>query len=428
LRVDMNLNGMPRQQSWEEAEPMFTRAQTIEPGNLLADIAQARLLALVNFDVVPATEVARRAEEAAPNHPLVVGTLAEVLGYMTDKDALTYCRRYLALDPLNPDAYTFMANALMFQDRPDEAWPLLDRALELDSSRMLTYEYKANFEFFKGRPAQAAATFTSKGRAEGGASEATQRCLVYFAGSLLPIDRAEPMLREAMRRRVGTSGGHEWCPGSHETLIERLIMANRLDDLRILVSEYQDQDIWSFGSESKLMPMLALADGDGDAELQVLAEILGADTVATFRGPDPPLAIFKFWIALDIARALIHKGQIEEGRQVAGRAADAILAGASAQNGEVAIDVLAAAGRIEEALDRAERLGVEDFTVMGRGFLEPGGVIPELVDEPRWQAFLQRCRARWLEEVDKFDRMVASGEIVMPVPVPKPEMQNLGSE
>jgi len=43
LRVDMNLNGMPRKQTWAEAEPLFTRAQAIEPGNLLADVAEGRL-------------------------------------------------------------------------------------------------------------------------------------------------------------------------------------------------------------------------------------------------------------------------------------------------------------------------------------------------------------------------------------------------
>lgn len=380
----------------------------------------------MKLDVVSATDVARQAEEAAPNNPLVLGTLAEVFGYQADKakDAMTYSKRFMALDPLNPDAYTFLANALMFQGRTDEAWPKFDRALKLDPGRKLTYEYKANWEWSRGRPAQAAATFNQMERAVEGTRASAQRCLVYFAGILLPIERAEPMLREALRRQIGTSGGHEWCFGTPETLIVRLSMAHRLDEVRGLMAQYQDQDIWLWAG-SKSIPMLALADGDGDAELRVLQELAGADTVAAYMGPDPPFDPFEFWIVPNIAHALINKGQVEEGRQVAGRAADAILAGFSSASGGV-LQTLAVAGRIEEALDRVERIDVGEFCAQGAYLLEPGGAIQELADQPRWQAFLRRCRTRWLEEVGKFDRMVASGEIVMPVPVPGPEKESPG--
>jgi hypothetical protein len=91
-----------------------------------------------------------------------------------------------------------------------------------------------------------------------------------------------------------------------------------------------------------------------------------------------------------------------------------------------AINLLAMAGEIETALDYAEQVGPDGFVMFGRDFSTPGGAVPELAGMLRWQAFLQRCRARWLEEVDRFDRMVASGEIVLPFPVPGPQT-NTGS-
>jgi len=40
--------------------------------------------------------------------------------------------------------------------------------------------------------------------------------------------------------------------------------------------------------------------------------------------------------------------------------------------------------------------------------------IPELEGNPRWEAFRQLGEERLQEEVAEFDRLVASGDIVMP--------------
>jgi hypothetical protein len=76
--------------------------------------------------------------------------------------------------------------------------------------------------------------------------------------------------------------------------------------------------------------------------------------------------------------------------------------------------MLAMSGDVEGAIDYAEQVGPKGFQLFGNQFLEKYRPIPELEEHPRWAAFKERCRVRWQAEIDKFDRLLASGDIVLP--------------
>ena len=93
------------------------------------------------------------------------------------------------------------------------------------------------------------------------------------------------------------------------------------------------------------------------------------------------------------------------------------LAGPTGKPGYVDLVVLmlALAGETEEALDYAERFGPGSFYMFGGMIIKyPNDTLPELGDEPRWQVLLSEFRVARQAEIDKFDRLVANGEIVMP--------------
>jgi TolB-like protein/Flp pilus assembly protein TadD len=424
LRVDMIWRGMPPQQAWEEAEHMFTRAREIEPGNLLADIAEAHLQWLAKVDAIASFDVLQRTEARAPNHPLVLGGLSSTLSFIPGRaqDAEDYGRRYLAQDPLNPDAHTSLGLALQFNGKLDQAQRELDRALELDPHYMRAWDYKANWEFFLSSPADALVTYTRRGQVEAPPSDETVRCKLYMAGALLPIEQAEPLLRNAIQRGLGMTVSHWWCENTLETLQGELAKSGRTEEAEAIKKQLLQwrEVVGSTRTASENFDFDEDVVGHCQTDLCRIREALGDEAMAVWLGPDPPLHYFNFGQAVDISHALIEAGRFEEGRRLATLAAPKVKDHAGPQGHPSvtgnAVMLLALSGDIEGALEYAEQVGPEGFFVFGRN-LDPRArdlKLSELTAGPRWAVLMERCKARWLEEVEKFDRLVASGDIIMP--------------
>jgi TolB-like protein len=421
LRMDMLWRGMPDKQGWEEAEPLFTRARELEPDNLLADMAEAQLLWLAQLDPIASYEVLKRAEVRAPNDPLVTGGMAQVLRYIPGKvvEAEKYGRRYLAQDPLNPDAHNMLATTLTYQQRLEEGWQHFDRAIELDPYYMLAYEYKANQAFYRGSPAVALVTMTRKARIEVTAKDETERCMLYMAAGLLPVERAIALLRDAVNREVDKSLYHAWCGHPLEGLHEVLEFAGQEQEAEIvkeqLLSWVESGGVLNGMSVFSLDPY---ADSDCENQLCLLYESLGDEVMATWLGPDPPVHAFSQFTAVEIAEAFIEAGQVEEGRQFAARVGAAFREFAGPEGHPTiswaVVILLALANDFDAALDYAEQVGPEGFAMFGRDLWSEDLSIPELTSDSRWAVFVERCKVRWQAEIKEFDRLVASGEIVMP--------------
>ncbi len=424
LRMDMIWRGMPDAQGWEEAEPAFTRAREIDPDNLLADIAEAQLLWLAQLNPLASYEVMKRAEARAPNDPLVLGGLATVVRYVPGKikAAETYGRRYLAQDPLSPDAHNMLATTLTFQQRMEEGWQHYDRAFELDPYYMPAYEYKANQAFYRKSPAEALVIMTRKAQVETTPRDETKRCLLYMAATLLPIERAEPLLRDALRRGVDQSFYHAWCAHPLEMLFGVLEEAGRNEEAELVKEQLRS---WveaggvldDIGAINTLDPY---ADSDCENDLCLIYEDMGEEEMASWLGPNPPVHPFSQFIAVDIANAMIEAGQLEEGRKFAGRTGSAFkdLAGPKGLPSVswAVVTLLALSGDFDAALDYLEQVGPEGFFLFGTGMESTDLAMnnPELIADPRWAAFQERSTTLWHAEIEEFDRLVASGEIVMP--------------
>jgi adenylate cyclase len=424
LRVDMIWRGMQLEQAWEEAQPMFTRAREIESDNLLADIAEAQLQWQARLDANASYEVLQRAETRAPNHPLVLGGLSSTLGFIPGRiqDAEDYGRRYLAQDPLNPDAHTSLGLALQFNDKLDQGLQALDRAIELDPHFMRAWDYKANWEFYLRSPADALVTYTRRAQIEAPASDETLRCIVHMAGVLLPIERAEPMLRDAIQRGLGLTPSHWWCGNSLETLHGKLAEAGRVVEAEAVTKQLLvwREEVGAIRTDSERFDLDENTASHCENDLCRIQEALGDEAMAAWLGPDPPLHYFSFSNAVDISRALIEAGRVEEGRRLAAIAAPKVKDHAGPRGHPtvtgLAIFLLVLSGDIEGALDYAEQVGPEGFSFFGAGMEKEAASLnmPEFSDNPRWKAFTVRCDARLQVEVEKFDRLVASGKIVLP--------------
>jgi len=427
LRVDMVWHGQAGQQAWEEAQPLLARTREIEPENLIADIAEAQLQWLAAYDPIASYETLQRAEERAPNDPMVLGGLATVLRYVPGKleEAEAYGWRYLAQDPLNPDAHNILGTTLTFQHKYEEGFPHYDRAEELDPGYLLTYEYRANQEFFKKSPAEALATLTRRAKVEGGASEETVRCMLYIAGQLLPAERAIPLLREAVSQGEGMTKFHAWCPNPLDNLIQRLSDAGLEGEVDTARKELE-RFVRAGGDSSEFwVPGIGIDEAasceDRDCSIRVA---LDKGPLAAWLGPDPPVSAFSGELAVDIVRILTADGRGEEGRALAAKVAPIVREYAGPKGhpsiSDSAVMLTALSGDIDGALDYAELIGPGGFYLFGKNLGAWADYIgvPELTSTPRWAAFAEQSSALLQEEIEKFDRMVATGQIVMPFPVP----------
>lgn len=426
LRVDMIWRDTPLSQAWEEAEPMFSRARELDADNLLADIAEAHLLWLAKLDPYASYEVMQRAAARAPNHPLVLGGLSTALCFTADgkKEAIVLGRRYVAQDPLSADAHNRLGLALQFNSKLDEALRENQRAIDLDPLFKPAWDYRANWQFFKNRQSEAMVTLTRRGRMENPASDETIRCMLQVAGTLLPDERAVPMLQDAARRGLGMTLSHWWCSNPLELLVWRFRVAGRVAEETAAANEL---DEWMDATGAVRTDELTffVADPEGyeacDDELCRLRASLGDEAFESWLSPNPPVQYFNFGLAAKIAGTLIAAGRVQEGQRLAALVAPVALdfAGPGGHPSTTihVVRLFALAGEIERALDYAEQVGPEGFYMFGAYEMHDPNqreTIQGLDDNPRWIDFQQRCSARWLQEVAEFDRLVAAGEIDLP--------------
>jgi TolB-like protein len=426
LRVDMIWRDQSVFKAWDEAEPMFRRAREIDPENLLADIAEAHLLWLAKLDPMTSYQVLQRAQEKAPNHPLVLAGLSTAFCFITDRhgDALAYARRYVAQDPLSPDAHNRLGLALHFNQKLDEALVENQRAIDLDPQFTRAWDYRANWQYYGNRQADAMVTLTRKSKLENPTRDETVRCMLYIAATLLPDDRAVPLLQNAIQRGLGMTQAHWWCSSPLETLVQLHIRAGR---------EIEEQDarrelkLWLESTGAVQTDLLPYFRGEQELdqcadELCRLQAALGSEAFESWLGPDPPLQYFNFQLAAEISMALVAAGRIEEGQRLAALAAPVAREFAGPEGHPTTttavVHLYALSGDIDTALDYAEQVGPEGFYMFGiranYGLSASGDTFDILDSNARWIAFLERCKARWLAEVKKFDQLVASGAIVLP--------------
>jgi tetratricopeptide (TPR) repeat protein len=130
------------------------KALTIEPD--LPEALYARAVIETNFDynLNGAAKTVRKALAVAPQDPELLawaGNLAGFRGQLTQ--ALEFCRRSVAVDPVNPLGRQFLASALSVSGRQGEARAEYAREIELNPSAPnsyaamgLTYVLEGKFE------------------------------------------------------------------------------------------------------------------------------------------------------------------------------------------------------------------------------------------------------------------------------------------
>jgi TolB-like protein len=425
LRVEMIWRGMSGFDAWEEAEPMFNRAREIEPGSLLADIAEAHLLWLAKLDPLASYEVLQRAEQISPNHPMVLAGLSTSFCFIGERqeDAIRYGRRYLSLDPLNPDAHNRLGLAYHFNKMLDESLEQNARAIELDPQFNRAWDYRANWQFYKNQMAEALVTLTQRAKLENPISEETKRCMIYAAGLLLPEERAIPLLEDAVKRGLGMSEAHWWCDNPLELLVRWHVGSGNDEKAKAAKRRLEE---WYQKTGIDPTNLTAFFDLDAnishcETDLCRLRAQLGDEVFDAWLGSELQLHYFDFHLVVELARALLDAGQVEEGRRLAAKAAPAARDFAG-PTGFVTVTSLvvalyAMAGDLDSALDYAEQVGPEAFFRFATHLNHLAGLdhaIPELMGNPRWEAFQQLGAQRLEEEVAEFDRLIASGEIVLP--------------
>ena len=417
LRLDMIWRGLPRTQAWEEGEEFIANARALEPENLMADVAEAHLLWWAKLDPATSVSVLRRAESQAPNDPLVLAGLGTALRYVgAAEEAEIYHRRYLAQDPLNPEAHTRLAATLFFIDRWEEAIATVDRALELDPSFLLAWEYKANMQNFSQRPADALVTLTLRGQAEGRPGKVTQQCMLSIAALLLPLERAVPLLEDGIRRGIGMMKSHAWCLSAMQTLQIVYANASREGEAEAAGERWAQWARQSGAEGQGVMDVLVnqTSASNCKTELCRIEQSLGEEEMAKWLGPDPPVQSgFDLHLAASLAEALMEAGREDEARRLAGIVVPVFAVDHGQMISHHVVLLLVVSGDIEGAIEYAELYGPNEFENYGWS-LRHQIRHPELENNPRWQAFLDACDRRREEEIEKFDRLVASGKIVMP--------------
>ena len=136
------------------AREAVDKALTIEPDLPEALYARAVIETNFDYDLNGAAKTVRKALAVAPQDPELLawaGNLAGFRGQLTQ--ALEFCRRSVAVDPVNPLGRQFLASALSVSGRQGEARAEYAREIELNPSAPnsyaamgLTYVLEGKFE------------------------------------------------------------------------------------------------------------------------------------------------------------------------------------------------------------------------------------------------------------------------------------------
>jgi TolB-like protein len=417
LRFDMIWLGLQSHVAWEQAEPLITRAKAIDPENIMADIALGHLQWWALGDSFTAAETFRRAEQRSPNDPYVLAGLGTALRYIPfrEEEALTYHRRYLALDPLNPDAHLRIAKTLAFAHRMDEAMTHLDRALEIDPEFTRSLDYIANVEGHDGHVADALTTLTRKGQIEGTPSDETISCMGDYAANALPPEKAIAFLDRVIARKTGPMDDIlSWC--WEPNLLRAMIFAMTADQPEKalgMTSEMDPKARYFDLAQYVVKDIFAARQGDHQKRYDLLVEMMGPDMLEQY----PPVTLENWGELAHMVRILQQSGQSEDayalGEYVLPYVRQAV--GPTAHFGlSYLVDLLAVLGKHDEAIALIEHHGFGRIHLDTYHAAQQGLWAPELKDEPIYAQLVNTLAARRAAETAEIERRVASGEIILP--------------
>lgn len=410
LRFDMIWLGLQSHVAWEQGMPLVERSKEIDPDNLMADIALGHLQWWAHHDSFGALETFRSAEERRPNHPYVLAGLGTAMRYIPfmEDEALAYHRRYLALDPLNPDAHLRIAKTLAFAHRMDEAMAHLDRALEIDPEFTRSLDYIANVEAFEGQIANALATLTRKGQIEGVPSDETLSCMGDYAAFALPPEEAIDFLQQVIARKTGPKDDIlSWC--WEPSVLLPIVMSSATDRFEDALAIAENEGQFAV---AMVQDTINARRGDHEARYEALMQSLGPNGLEEY----PPVSLGNMGFFSHAARVLLNAGHEEEARRMAEYALpyQKQAVGPSAHFGiDALVELHTILGEYDTALELMERFA-HRFVLRKVYELRQGRFAPELRDEPQYVALIELLEKRRAEQTAEIERRMANGEILTP--------------
>jgi TolB-like protein/Tfp pilus assembly protein PilF len=417
LRFDMIWLGLQSHVAWEQGETLIAKAKEIDPENIMADIALGHLQWWALGDSAAAAETFRQAEQRSPNDPLVLAGLGTALRYIPfkEEEALAYHRRYLALDPLNPDAHLRIAKTLAFAHRMDEAMAHLGRALEINPGFTRSLDYIANVEGHDGQVADALTTLTRKGRIEGVPSDETLSCMGDYAAFALPPDQAIAYLERIIARKTGPNDDIlSWC--WEPDMLRAMVFAWTADQPEkalSIASELDPEAKYAALAQYFVEDIVAVRQGDHQKRYDLLMELMGPDMLDQY----PTVTHENIGGLVSMVRILMQTGRTEDALALGDYVLPYIRqsVGSTAHFGlNSLVDLLAVLGQRDEAIALIEHHGFGRIHLATYYEASQGLWAPELKDEPIYAALVDALAAKRAEETAEIDRRVASGEIVLP--------------
>jgi TolB-like protein len=411
LRFDMIWLGLQSHVAWEQGEPLIARAKEIDPDNIMADIALGHLQWWALHDSFAAAETFREAEKRSPNNPNVLAGLGTALRYIPfrEEEALAYHRRYLALDPLNPDAHLRIAKTLAFAHRMDEAMSHLDRALEINPEFTRSLDYIANVEGHEGHIADALTTLTRKGRIEGVPSDETISCMGDYASYALPPQKTIDFLDRVIARKTGPKDDIiSWC--WEPDMLRAMIFARTTEQPEEALGMVRNMAPLA---QYLVKDVIAARQADHEARYDLIIEMVGSEVLSQY----PPVALDNLGMLTIMVRILKQSGHEEDafalGEYILPYLRQSV--GSTAHFGlNSLVDLLAVLEQRDEAMALIEQHGFERIHLDTYYEAQQGLWAPELKDEPIYAALVEALADRRAEETAEIERRAASGQIQLP--------------
>jgi len=142
----------------EKARRDTEKAITLDPNLADAYMVLSQIQAAAESNCREAESSLNRARELAPGDPdnlVQAAMLATCQGHL--EEGITLFKQELALDPLRPLEYVYLAQNLLDLGRYDEAHLALGKALELNPNVVMAHEVRGEVYLTQGRPVQALA-------------------------------------------------------------------------------------------------------------------------------------------------------------------------------------------------------------------------------------------------------------------------------
>ena len=140
----------------ETARASAQSALALDPNLAEAHSAQGLVLKDIDFNFVGAEAEYRRAFELAPQNPVVISSLANLVSELGRLDeGVALAQRAIALDPLRTQPHFNLAIYLVALSRYDEAEAAMRKVIALHPQSAQNYLWLAIIEMLRGNPAAA---------------------------------------------------------------------------------------------------------------------------------------------------------------------------------------------------------------------------------------------------------------------------------